>query len=79
MTTTFVGTNLLHDVITGRSCTVIIHLLNKAPIDWFSKRQNTDESATYGSEFDAARTAVDQIDDLRYTLHMLGVPLTGPS
>ena len=38
MTTTFVDANLLHDVITGRSCTGIIHLLNKTPIDWFSKR-----------------------------------------
>eukprot|EP00957_Ditylum_brightwellii_P115556 8813635-Ditylum_brightwellii.AAC.1 len=31
------------------------------PIDWFSKRQNNVETATYGSEFAAARTAVDQI------------------
>jgi len=79
MTTTFVDANLLHDLITGRACTGIIHLFNKTPIDWFSKRQNTVETATYGSEFVAARTAVDQIVDLRYTLRMLGVPLTGPS
>eukprot|EP00957_Ditylum_brightwellii_P094283 7178694-Ditylum_brightwellii.AAC.1 len=61
MTTTFVDANLLQDVITGRSCTGIIHFLNKTPIDWFSKRQNTVETATYWSEFVAARTAVDQI------------------
>ena len=79
LTTTFVDANLLHDVITGRSCTGIIHMLNKTPIEWFSKRQNTVETATYGSEFVAARTAVDQIVDLRYTMRMLGVPLTGPS
>jgi hypothetical protein len=64
MTTTFVDANLLHDLVTGRSCTGIIPLLNKTPIDWFSKRQNTVESATYGSEFVAARTAVDQIIEL---------------
>eukprot|EP00957_Ditylum_brightwellii_P037609 2844380-Ditylum_brightwellii.AAC.1 len=74
MTTSFVDANLLHDVIIGRSCTGIIHLLNKTPNDWFSKRQNTVEIATYGSEFVADRTAVDQIVDLRYTLCMLGVP-----
>ena len=79
MTTTFVDANLMHDILTGRSCTGIIHLLNKTPIDWFSKRQNQCETATYGSEFVAARTAVDQIVDLRYTLRMLGVQLTGPS
>eukprot|EP00957_Ditylum_brightwellii_P153884 11713259-Ditylum_brightwellii.AAC.1 len=31
------------------------------PINWFSKRQNTVETAIYGFEFVAARTAVDQI------------------
>eukprot|EP00957_Ditylum_brightwellii_P168038 12792005-Ditylum_brightwellii.AAC.1 len=56
MTTTFVDANLLHDVITGRSCTGLIHLLNKIPIDWVSTMQNTVETATYGSEFIAART-----------------------
>ena len=30
---------------------------------------------TYGSEFNAARTATEQIIDLHYTLHMLGVPV----
>ena len=79
LTTSFWDANLLHDIITGRSCTGIIHMLNKTPIEWFSKRQNSFETATYGSEFVAARTAVDQIVDLRYTIRMLGVPLTGPS
>eukprot|EP00957_Ditylum_brightwellii_P146264 11136653-Ditylum_brightwellii.AAC.1 len=68
ITTTFVDTNLLHDVIIERSYTGIINLLNKTPIDWFSKRQNIVETATYGSEFVAARTAVDKIVELRYTL-----------
>eukprot|EP00957_Ditylum_brightwellii_P174043 13251384-Ditylum_brightwellii.AAC.1 len=61
MITTCIDAYLLHDVITGRNCTGIIHLLNKTPIDWFLKRQNTVETATYGSEFVAARTAIDQI------------------
>jgi hypothetical protein len=78
-TTTFVDANLLHDMITGRSATGILHMLNKTPIDWFSKRQNTVETATYGSEFVAARIAVEQIIDLRYTLRMLGVNIDTPS
>ena len=52
-----------------------IDLLNKTPIEWFSKRQIGVETATYGSEFVAARTAVDQIIELRHTLRYLGVPL----
>jgi len=78
-TTTFVDANLLHDVSTGKSVTGILHLLNQTPLDWFSKRQGQVETATYGSEFVAARTATEQITDLRYTLRMFGVPLDGPS
>jgi len=62
-------------MITGRSVTGILHLLNKAPIDWFSKKQATIETATYGSEFVAARTCVEQVIDLRTMLHYLGVPI----
>jgi hypothetical protein len=37
-TTTFVDANLYHDLISGRLATGILHLLlNKTPIDWFSK------------------------------------------
>ena len=48
-------------------------------MDWFSKRQSTVEAATYGSEFMAARLAVQQIIDMRLTLHYMGVPLDGPA
>ena len=44
-------------------------------IDWFSKKQATIETATYGSEFVAAHTCVEQIIDLRNTLRYLGVPI----
>jgi len=73
--THYVNANLMHDMTTGKSVTGILHLLNKTPIDWYSKKQPTVETATYGSEFVAARTCVEQIVDLRYTLHYLGVPI----
>jgi hypothetical protein len=44
-TTTFVDANLYHDLISGRSVTGILHLLNKTLIDWFSKLQSTVEMA----------------------------------
>jgi hypothetical protein len=74
-TTTFVDANLYHDLISGRSVTGILHLLNKTPIDWFSKLQSTVETATFGSEYAAARMATEQIIDLRNTLCYLGVPI----
>ena len=45
------------------------------PIDWYTKKQETVETATHGSEFAAARTAVQQIAGLRLTLQYLGVPI----
>ena len=75
--TTFVDANLYHDLITGRSVTGVLHLINQTPVDWFTKRQATVETATYGSEFVAARIATDQILDMRLTLRYLGVPVNG--
>ena len=77
--THYVDANLMHDVTSGRSVTGILHLLNKTPIDWYSKKQATVETATYGSEFVAARTCVEQIVDLRTTLYFLGVPVRDKS
>ena len=75
----YVDANLFHDQLTGRSVTGILHLVNQTPIDWFSKKQATVETATYGSEFVAARTCVEQIIDLRTTLRYLGVPVNKKS
>jgi hypothetical protein len=67
--------NLYHDMVTGRSVTAILHFLNQTPMDWYSKKQATVETATFGSEFIAASTTIDQIVDLRTTLCYLGVPI----
>ena len=77
--THYVDANLYHCMLTGRSVTGIIHLINGTPIDAYSKKQSTVETATYGSEFVAARTCVEQIMDLRLTLRYLGVPIEGRS
>jgi hypothetical protein len=68
----FVDANLMHDLVTGRSTTGVLHLINKTPEDWFSKKQSTVEVATYSSEMVAMRTCVEQIIDLRNTLRYLG-------
>ena len=71
--------NLHHDLATGKAVTAALHFLNQTPIDATTKRQTTVETATYGSEFVAARTAVDQIIDIRTTLRYLGVPIRDKS
>ena len=74
-TTTTVDANLNHCLATGRSLTGCLHFVNHTPIDSYSKRQVTVETATYGSEFVASKTATEQIIDLRHTLRYLGVPI----
>jgi hypothetical protein len=72
---THVDANLCHDLVTGKSVSGILHWLNGTQIDWFSKKQGAVETATYGSEFMAARLSVEQIKTLRDTLRHLGIPL----
>ena len=71
----FVDANLYHDLISGKAVTGILHFMNKTPIDWFSKLQATVETATFGSEYVAARICTEQVIDLRLTLRYLGVPV----
>ena len=75
--TSYVDANLHHDLVTGRSVTGVIHFVNQTPVHWFSKKQPTVETATYGSEFVAAKLAVEQIISMRLTLRYLGVEVHG--
>jgi hypothetical protein len=67
------------DLVTRRSTSGIIIFVNGTPIRWYSKRQNTVEGSTYGSEFIAMRIATEFIIALRNDLRMLGFPLVGPA
>ncbi len=77
MISCFVDADHAGNLVMRRSHSGIIIFCNKAPIMWYSKRQNTVETSTFGSEFIAARIAVELIESLRYKLRMFGVPLTG--
>jgi hypothetical protein len=74
-----VDANKLFNLVTGRSAAGIIHLLNKTPLSWFSKKLSTVETSTYGSEFSALRIAVEQVMSIRQDLRYLVVPVAGPS
>ena len=75
--TCFVDANHAGNTKDRRSQTGILIFLNKAPIHWYSKRQNTVEVSTFGAEFCAMRIAVEMIEALRYKLRMFGVPIDG--
>ncbi len=75
----FVDASHGSDRATRRSQTGILIFCNSAPIIWYSKRQNTVEASTFGSEFQAMKNAVELIEALRYKLRMFGVPIDGPT
>ena len=75
----FVDANHAGNVITRRSHSGMFIFVQNAPIIWFSKRQNTVEAATFGSEFVALRICKELIVALRYKLRMFGVPIEGPT
>ena len=77
--TCFVDSNHAGNVITRRSHTGIIIFLNNTPITVYSKRQNTVESATFGSELVAMRVARDLIVSMRIKLRCFGIELEGPT
>ena len=73
----FVDADHAGNVVTRRSHIGIIIYCNMAPIIWYSKRQNTVESSTFGSEFIALKICVELIEGLIYKLRMFGIPIDG--
>jgi hypothetical protein len=73
----FVDADHAGNKVTRRSHSGILIYLNSAPIDWYSKRQNTVESSSFGSEFIALRIATEKLEALRYKLRMMGIPIEG--
>jgi hypothetical protein len=66
--TVYVDADHAHDLLTRRSITRILVILNNTPIRWISKRQKTVETSTYGSELVALMIATELILEVRYML-----------
>ena len=75
----FVDADLAGDKRNCRSQTGILIFVNRAPIHWYSKRQPTVETSTFGAEFCAMKVGVEMVEALRYKLRMFGVPIDGPA
>ena len=75
----FVDADHAGNKVTRRSHTGIIIFLQNAPIQVFSKRQNTCESSSYGSELVAMRIARDLVSAMRIKLKCFGIPIAGPT
>ena len=63
---------------TQRSHTFILIYLDNSLIIWFSRRKNTVEYSSFGSEFVALRIDMELLVSLRYKMGMFGVLIDGP-
>jgi hypothetical protein len=59
--TVYVGAHHAHDLVTRRSITGILVMLNNTPVIWVSKIQKTVETSTHVSELVASRIATELI------------------
>jgi hypothetical protein len=75
----FVDSDHAGDSVTRRSRTGFIILLNSAPIYWFSKKQTSVETSSFGSEFIAMKQCCEYVRGLRYKLRMMGIPVDFPT
>ena len=73
----FVDASHAANRVNRKSHTGYVIFINRAPILWYSKRQNTVESSTFTSEFIALKTCMERIVGLRFKLRMFGIPIDG--
>ncbi|KAL7527756.1 hypothetical protein ACHAWF_002296, partial [Thalassiosira exigua] len=67
------------NVVTRRSHSGIFLFAQNALIRSFSKKQNTVETSTYGTELVAMRITRDMIVELRLKFKSIGIPMVGPA
>ena len=77
--TSFFDASHAANKVTRRSHTGFVIFVIRAPIIWYSKRQNTVEASTFSSEFIVLKTCMEHIVALRFTLRMFGVEIDGPA
>ena len=75
----FVDSDHAGDVTTRRSRTGFLVFLNSAPIYWFSKKQTSVETSSFGSEFCAMKQCCEYVRGLRYKLRMMGISVDLPT
>lgn len=71
----FRNSDYTSDSVTRQSCTGFIVFLNSAPIFVYSKKQESCETSSFGSEFIMMKSYCKYLRRLRYKLRMIGLPV----
>ena len=67
------------DTVTRRSRTGILVYLNCSLVHWWSKKQTSIESSSFGAEFIAMKQCCEYLHGLRHKLLLMGIPCDQPS
>lgn len=66
------------DTVTRRSRTGFLVWINSSLVYFWSKKQTSVETSSFGAEFVAMKQCCEYIRGLRYKLRMMGIPVLGP-
>ena len=75
--TSFVDAAHAANKVDRKSHTGYMIFINRAPIIWHSKRQNTVGPSTLTSEFIALKACMERVIGIRFKLRMFGIPIDG--
>ena len=73
-TTAFVDSSHGSNKVTRRSHSGHILFVNRAPVKWLSRQQQTVETSAFSSEFITMKHCIEDIEYLRFKLRMFRVP-----
>ena len=79
ITSVYVDADHAGDTITRRSRTGFLVYCNSALVHWMSKKQNSIETSSFGSEFCAMKMATEYVRGLRFKLRMMGISCDDPT
>ena len=75
VTTGFVDASHAANKKNRRSHTGYLLFVNRAPVKWYSKRQQTVETSAFLAEFLALKACIEDVEYLRFKLRMFGIPI----
>ena len=75
VTTAFVDSSFASNKVNRRSHCGHILFVNRAPVKWYSKRQQTVETSAFSAEYLAMKLCIEDIEFLRFKLRMFGIPM----
>ena len=75
VTSAFVDASHAANKKTRRSHSGHVIFVNRAPVKWYSKRQNTVETSAFSSEFIAMRHCIEDVEAIRFKLRCFGIPI----